>query len=182
LIDLDASVRDTVALVFQQPALVPLATDVRLVDPGASSETFLSLLFERGEYSMHDVIHFDPFAFVMDRDPSFRNDYKRLLTYCDQQVGRGELAAATMFVTWGSNNRAALDDLDGVGYQGGLDGGYQDLAKSIDRSRRVVLTWCWELYFSLLVVVPSDLRSDFLERLTSYVQSFRPWLKRLTIQ
>ena len=182
LMDHDAAVRDTVGLVFKQPALAPLATDLRLVDPGPNSEASVSLSLERGDYSLRHVLHFDPFAFVMDRDASTRSMYKHLVADCDERVGRTELAAATLFVTWGSNNRAALDDLDGAGYQGGLTGGYCDLAESIDGSRRVVLTWCWELYFSLLVVVPSDLRSELLGRLTSYVQPFRPWLKHLKIQ
>lgn len=182
LMDHDASVRNTVALVFTEPALAPIAPDLRLLDPGGCSEPTVLLALERGEYSRTHVVHFDPFAFVMAPNPSTRNTYKRLLGQCDERVGRSQLAAATLFFTWGSNNRAALDDLDGAGYEGGLDGGYRDLVERIDPSRRVVLTWCWEMYFSLVLVVPSTLRGQLVSRLMKYVEPFRPRLKRLTVQ
>lgn len=167
LMDHDAAVRATLARVFKEPVLGNLAADLRLTDPGADSET--------------TVLHFDPFAFVMLESPTSRL-YQRIVAFCDSSVGQGQLGAATLFITWGSNNRAALDDLDGAGYQGGLEGGYRDLVASVDPSRRVILTWCWELYFSLVVIVPAEVRSEFLARLTSYVQPFAPWLKRLTVQ
>lgn len=183
LMDRDASVRNTITLVFRQPALAPLAPDLRVLDPGECSEPKVLHALERGEYSRNHVLHFDPFAFVMaPNDASTRNTYKRLLAQCDVRVDRSQLAAATLFFTWGSNSRAALDDLDGAGYEGGLDGGYRDLVEGVDPSRRIVLTWCWGMYFSLLLVVPSELRAKLGARLINYVEPFGSRLKRLTVQ
>ena len=184
LMDCDSAVRNTVACIFLQPCLAVLAPDLRLVDPaGASEPKVLSALKER-MYLSTSVLHFDPFAFVMSPDDAeIRNDYVKLITHCDEQVDRGELAAATVFVTWGSNSRAALDDLDGAGYQGGLKGGYNDLVGRTDPTRRIVLTWCWELYFSLILIVPQALRPQIAARLQLYVEPFSTRLeRRLTIQ
>lgn len=38
------------------------------------------------------------------------------------------------------------------------------------------------MYYSLLLVVPSELRADLVTRLTDYVAPFRQRLRRLTIQ
>ncbi len=148
LMDHDGAVRATVDRVYQEPALASLSSDVHLVDPGRSSEPLVLASLRRGEYSPADVVHFDPFAFVMDRDDDKRRMYNELITACDDRVRSGDLGAATLFITWGSNNRAALDDLRGEGYQGGLEGGYLDLVQSIEPAQRIVVTWCWELYFS----------------------------------
>lgn len=182
LMDHDADVRDTLARVFEEPALAPLVPDLQLLDPGESSEPRVLLALERGTYTSAHVLHFDPFAFVMDPDDSLRSTYKRLTAYSHEHVAQGQLAATTLFFTWGSNSRAALDDLDEAGYRGGLEGGYRDLVNAVDPSRRIVLTWCWEFYFSLLLVVPSELRPSLVRRLGDYVAPFRPRLRRLTIQ
>jgi len=182
LMDHGPGVRNTVNRIFREPALSVLQANLQVIDPGPQSEGGVLVALERGEYSHKDIIHFDPFAFVMHDRPSVRSTYRRLVARCDELVGSGQLAAATLFVTWGSNSRAALDDLDGSGYRGGLAGGYQDLVKGVDPSRRVVLTWCGGTYFSQLLIVPSDVRSRLLRRLNDYVQPFAPLLSRLAIQ
>jgi hypothetical protein len=180
--DHDARVRNTVILVFREPALEALGLDLRLVDPGTHSEPAILHALERDDFSRRHILHFDPFAFVMDQDALTRNAYKCLMAQCDNRVGRKQLAAATLFFTWGSNSRAALDDLDGVGYLGGLSGGYRELINQVDPSRRIVLTWCWGLYFSLLLIVPSELRTELAARLCRYVKPFRPRLNnRFTV-
>lgn len=182
LMDHDAQVRGTLARVFGEAALAPVAPELQILDPGEFSEPHVLLALERGKYTPAHVLHFDPFAFVMDPDDSLRSPYKHLIANSDELVARGQLAAATLFFTWGSNSRAALDDLDCEGYRGGLEGGFRDLIETVDPTRRIVLTWCWEFFFSLLLVVPSDLRAKLVTRLASYVAPFRPRLSRLTIQ
>ncbi|MFT3776243.1 MAG: hypothetical protein QM820_63675 [Minicystis sp.] len=183
LMDHDASVRNTVALVFREPALVPLAPDLQLIDPGTLSELTVLRALERDDYSQNDILHFDPFAFLMDQAAQTRSTYKRLVTRCNEQVHRGKLAGATLFLTWGSNNRAALDDLVGSGYGGGLDGGYRDLLATVEPSQRIVLTWCWTYHFAMLLIVPMELRTAIASRLHKYVEVFRPKLRtRLTVE
>ena len=80
-----------------------------------------------------------------------------------------------MIFTWGSNNAAAKDDLFVAGYCGGLDDGYQELIASVHPDQRIVITWCWELYFSLLCIVPADAR----ERVERAVSAELAWLKPL---
>ncbi len=153
--------------------------DLRLVDPAGASERKALLALEERVYSSTTILHFDPFAFVMSPgDAGIRNEYVNLITHCDQQVGRGELGAATVFVTWGSNSRAALDDLDGAGYQGGVRGGYNDLVNTIDPARRIVLSWCWDLYFALILTVPQALRPQIAARVRLYVEPFAARLER----
>jgi len=184
LMDRDSAVGKTVACVFSQPSLAVLAPDLRLVDPGGTSEQKVLSALEESAYLPTSVLHFDPFAFVMSaEDAGIRNDYVKLITQCDELVGRGKLAAATLFITWGSNSHAALEDLDGAGYEGGLKGGYNDLLKTVDAARRIVFTWCWELYFALILIVHQALRSQVAARLQRYVQPFAARIKkRLTIQ
>jgi len=185
LMDHDASVRNTVALVFRQPALASFAPDLHLLDPGKCSEPKVLLALEQGEYTRTHVLHFDPFAFVMaPKYASTRNMYKRLLKQCDERVGCSQLAAATLFFTWGRrHNTAALADLYGAGFGGGLDGGYRDLVEGVDPSRRIVLTWCWGMHFSLLLIVPSELRAKLVARLIDYVEPFGPRMRRpFTVQ
>ncbi len=182
LMDHDLEVRETLSRVFEEPALRPAASGLELVDPGERSEPSVLQSLEDGRYLPTYVLHFDPFAFVMKPNGEVRSTYGRLIALCDDEVRQGQLGAASLFITWGSNSRAALDDLDGAGYRGGLDGGYRDLIEGVDHSRRIVLTWCWEMYFSLLLVVPSELRADLATRLRDYVAPFRSRLSRLTIQ
>jgi hypothetical protein len=112
---------------------------------------------------------------MAERDAGTRRSYQQLLRDCDTKVASGELAAASVFITWGSNGAAAKDDLDGEGYLGGLEGGYQELVTAVDTSRRLVVTWCWELFFSLLLVVPGDLRPVMARS----VEADTVWLKPL---
>lgn len=80
-----------------------------------------------------------------------------------------------MFFAWGSNNGAAKDDLFEAGYGGGLEDGYQALIASVRPDQRIVIRWCWELYFSLLCIVPSDAR----ERVGRAAAAELAWLKPL---
>ena len=105
----------------------------------------------------------------------------RLVEACDEQVRLGRLGAASLFFTWGSNSLAALDDLSGAGYRGGLLGGYQSLLSAVAPSRRIVLTWCWSFYFSLLLIVPEGVRANLALRLRGYAEPFRPRLSTLKI-
>src|SRR6266700_8206811 len=84
---------------------------------------------------------------------SIRSMYRDLIRECDAGVRRGELAAASVFVTWGSNGSAATEDLYGAGYPGGRPNGYQDLVSTVKPEQRIVFKWCWELFFSMLFIV-----------------------------
>jgi hypothetical protein len=108
-------------------------------------------------------------------DAQMRSVYRALIRECDSRVKRHDLAAASVFFTWGSNSAAAKDDLFQAGYGGGLDDGYQTLIAAVDREQRIVITWCWELYFSLLCIVPEDAK----ERLGRAVTAGLAWLKPL---
>jgi hypothetical protein len=70
--------------------------------------------------------------------------------------------------------RSQSDLFDG-GYGGGLDDGYQALLAAVHRDRRIVITWCWQLYFSLLCIVPADAK----ERVAGAVAAELAWLKPL---
>jgi hypothetical protein len=89
--------------------------------------------------------------------------------------------ATSAFITWGSNGAAAKDDLDGAGYLGGLPGGYQALVKAVDPSRRVVVTWCWELFFSLLLIVPAEAKAVVARAIAGDTEWLRPATRRLQI-
>ena len=84
-----------------------------------------------------------------------------------------------MFFTWGSNGAAAKDDLDGAGYRGGVQGGYREIVSAVDASRRFVVTWCWELFFSLLLIVPSDLRPGIARSIEADTLWLKPLMRRL---
>jgi hypothetical protein len=102
-----------------------------------------------------------------------REVYGGLIRECDARVRRHDLAAASVFFTWGSNNAAAKDDLFEGGYRGGLDDGYQALIATVHHDQRIVITWCWTHYFSLLCIVPADAR----ERLGLAIAAHLAWLK-----
>ena len=106
------------------------------------------------------MLHLDPFAFVMAQDhTATRALYRDIVRECDTLVSDGRLAAASLFFTWGSNGAAAKEDLHGGGYLGGRPGGYRNLLSHVNPAQRIVIRWCWELLFSLLVIVPSRLRT-----------------------
>jgi len=128
------------------------------------------------------VLHFDPFAFIMARDDAFvRSMYRDLIRECDARVGHGELAAASVFFTWGSNSLAAKQDLDGAGYLGGTPDGYQDLVSAVNPDRRIIVNWCWVLFFSLLLIVPTDLKAPIGRAIESDSSWLRPLMGRLEI-
>lgn len=122
------------------------------------------------------MLHLDPFAFVMAPDDErMRRLYRALIRECDARVQQHGLAAVSVFFTWGSNNAAAKDDLFEAGYGGGLDDGYQALIAFVHPDQRIVITWCWELYSSLLCIVLADAR----ERVGRAVAAELAWLKPL---
>jgi len=151
------------------------------VDPGERSEPSVLRSLEDGRYLTTHILHFDPFAFVMDPEDATRELYLRLVRGCDEHVHLGRLGAASVFFTWGSNSAAALADLSGPGYRGGLPGGYQSLLGAVAPSRRIVITWCWSFYFSLLLIVPEVVRDDLAVRLKGYADPFRPRLSTMEI-
>ena len=181
LMDHDLEVRETLSRVFEEPALRPAALGLELVDPGERSEPSILRSLEDGRYLPTHVLHFDPFAFVMDPDDATRELYLSLVGACDEEVRLGRLGATSLFFTWGSYSAAALDDLFGPGYRDGLPGGYQSLLGAVAPSRRIVLTWCWSFYFSLLLVVPEGVRAGLVMRLRNYAEAFRPRLSTLEI-
>jgi hypothetical protein len=160
--DSDPGVRDTATRVFSAPCFAAVRPQFDIQDPAGQSEPELLSRLQAGSFGNVHVLHFDPFAFVMAQtDASIRATYRDIVRQCDARVGRGELAAASVFFTWGPHGAAATDDLFGTGYLGGQSGGYQDLVSIVNPERRVVVKWCWQLFFALLFIVPSDIRSTF---------------------
>jgi hypothetical protein len=174
LLDSDAGVRSVADRVFSEDCFSKVRGNLRTTDPAGPSEPMvLSRLKGSGAGPDH-VLHLDPFAFVMaPEDAPMRALYRDLIRECDARVQQGGLATASVFFTWGSNNAAAKDDLFEAGYSGGLDDGYQALIASVHPDQRIVITWCWELYFSLLCIVPADAR----ERVGRAVVTDLAWLK-----
>jgi hypothetical protein len=90
------------------------------------SEPVILEALQGGRYGRSHVLHLDPFAFLMsEHDEPTRHLYHVLIEECDARVADGRLGAASVFLTWGSNGRAAKDDLFEGGYRGGLHGGFQ---------------------------------------------------------
>lgn len=128
------------------------------------------------------MLRFDPFAFVVaPGDVSIRSMYRDLLHHCDTSVSQGELAAASVFFTWGSDVSAATEDLYGAGYRAGMPNGYQDLVSTVKQERRIIVKWCWELFFSLLFTVPSDLKISIGRAIEEDILWIRPLLRRFEI-
>ncbi len=179
LLDSDAGVRTVLGRVFSERCFSGVRAQVAIVDLGGPSEQTILSLLRGGHYRSTHVLHFDPFAFVMaERHAGTRSYYLQLVRECDARVGLGELGAASVFFTWGSNGAAALADLDGAGY-GGVQGGYQELVAAVDTRRRLVVTWCWELFFSLLLIVPSDVRPAIANAVETETAWLRPLMRRL---
>lgn len=154
----------------------------RVDDPAGPSEAIVLSRLRDGAFGAGHVLHFDPFAFVMAQDHAHtRLLYRDLISQCDQRVRNAGLAAASVFFTWGSNGAAARDDLDGAGYLGGLPGGYRDLISGVDRQQCVVVQWCWELFFSLLFIVPSALRATCARAIEADTSWLRPLMRRLEV-
>ena len=107
--------------------------------------------------------------------------YRDLIGECDARIGRGELTAASVFFTWGPNGAAALEDLYGAGYPGGRPNGYQDLVAAVNPEQRIVVKWCWELFFSLLFIVPRDLKVPLGRAIEADASWLRPLMRRFEI-
>ena len=86
-----------------------------------------------------------------------------------------------MFFTWGSNGAAATDDLYGMGYLGGQPNGYQELVSMVNPERRIVVKWCWELFFSLLLIVPNDLKEPLARAIEADALWVRPPMRRFEV-
>lgn len=176
LLDTDSGVRAVADRVFSEDCFSKVRGNLRTSDPDGPSEPVVLSRLEAGGFGPDHVVHLDPFAFVMaPEDEQMRALYGELIRECDARVQQHDLAAASVFFTWGSNNAAAKADLFDGGYGGGLDDGYQALIAGVHRDQRIVITWCWELYFSLLCIVPADAK----ERLGRAVAAELAWLKPL---
>ena len=183
LLDSDAGVRTVLGRVFSEPCYSAVRAQVAIEDPGGPSEQTIASRLRDGHYRPTHVLHFDPFAFVMaEHDANTRSSYLQLVRECDARVARGELGAASVFFTWGSNGAAAKDDLDGAGYLGGVQGGYQEIVSAVDTKRRLVVTWCWEFFFSLLLIVPGDLRPGIARAIEADTLWLKPLMRRLDLR
>jgi hypothetical protein len=137
---------------------------------------------EAGGFGPDHVLHLDPFAFVMaPDDATIRAVYRNLIRDCDARVQQRGLAAASVFFTWGSNNAAAKADLFDGGYGGGLDDGYQALIAAVHRDQRIVITWCWELYFSLLCIVPSGAKEPVGRAVAAELAWLKPLMRMIEV-
>jgi hypothetical protein len=176
LLDSDAGVRSVAERVFSETCFLPVRGKLRTTDPKGQSEPSVLSRLRGGELHPDTVLHLDPFAFVMkSEDVRIRALYGDLIRECASHVGQTRLAAASVFFTWGSNNAAARDDLFGIGYGGGLDDGYQALVAAVPQDQRLVVTWCWEFYFSLLCIVPAEAKG----RLGRVLEEELAWLTPL---
>jgi hypothetical protein len=135
-----------------------------------------------GAFGAEQVLHFDPFAFVMAQDAaSTRSMYRDIVRECDARIERGELAVASVFITWGSNGAAAMEDLYGAGCLGGVPEGYQALISSVSPEQRVVVKWCWELFFSLLLIVPKHVKAPLGCAIKTDVAWLKPLMRRFEV-
>lgn len=176
LLDTDAGVRAVADRVFLEDCFSKVRGDLRTVDPDGPSEPMVLSRLKAGACGPHVLLHLDPFAFVMKpEDATMRGLYGDLIRKCDYRVREAGLAALSVFFMWGPNSAAAREDLFEDGYGGGLDDGYQALIGAVRADQRVVITWCWEWYFSLLCIVPANVR----ERIGSAIAAEVKWLKPL---
>ena len=182
--DHDANVRQTLRRILQEPSFAIIARDITVIDVpvGGHSEPLTLAALRADLYGKSHLLHLDPFAFVMgDGDQPMRDGYRALVQECDSRVADGTLGAASVFVTWGSNSRAALDDQDGAGYNAGLPGGYRDLLHQVDPRRRVVVEWCWTYYYSQLLIVHESVREALIGRLGADLGDLGQHCSRLRI-
>jgi len=182
VLDSDQGVRDIVNRVFSEPCFAGVRSQLQIDDPAGPSEPVVLSRLLAGAFGSGHTLRFDPFAFVMARtDAPIRAVYGDLIRECDARVGRQELAAASVFFTWGSNGAAAKDDLYGVGYLDGQPNGYQELVSMVNPERRIVGVWCWELFFSLLLIVPSDLKAPLGRAIQADASWVKPLMRRFDI-
>jgi len=182
ILDSDEGVREVACRVFSEPCFSAVRGQLQIQDPQGPSEPVILSCLKKGAVGSGDVLHFDPFAFVMaPKDATVRSMYRDLIAECDARVARGELAAASLFFTWGSNGFAAKEDLYGAGYRGGLPNGYQDLVATVRPNQRVVVRWCWELFFSLLFVVPINLKMPVGRAIEGDASWLKPLVRRFEV-
>ena len=81
----------------------------------------------------------------------------------------------------GSNGFAAKEDLYGGGYRGGIADGYQDLVSKVGPEHRIIVNWCWQLFFSLLLIVPSELKVSIRRAIEADTSWLRPLMRRFEI-
>ncbi|MGD0668807.1 MAG: hypothetical protein ABSB23_14700 [Bryobacteraceae bacterium] len=182
VLDRDHGVRSIVGRVFSEPCFSLVRGQLQVQDPAGPSEPVILSRLKGGAFGTGHVLHFDPFAFVMAQDKaSIRSMYRDLIRECDARVSRGELAAASVFFTWGSNGAAATEDLYGLGYRGGMPNGYQDLVSTVDPEQRIVVRWCWELFFALLFIVPSNLKVSLARAIEADASWLSPLMRRFEV-
>jgi hypothetical protein len=182
VLDSDPGVRSIAGRVFSEPCFSGVRARLQIQDPAGQSEPVILSRLRGGVFGTGHVLHFDPFAFIMAQDDAFvRSMYRNLIRECDARIGRGELAAASVFFTWGSNSFAAKEDLYGAGYSGGTPDGYQDLVSAINPEQRIIVNWCWVLFFSLLLIVPKDLKASIGRAIQADALWLRPLMGRFEI-
>jgi hypothetical protein len=182
MMDSDEGVRTIAGRVFSEPCFSGVRSQLQIQDPAGPSEPVVLSGLQRGAFGTDHVLHFDPFAFVMAQDKACtRSVYQDLIQECDARVGRGQLAAASVFFTWGSNGSAATKDLYGAGYPGGKPNGYQDLVSAVNPDQRIIVKWCWELFFSLLFIVPRGLKRPLGHAVEASASWLRPLMKRFEV-
>lgn len=182
LLDRDPGVRRVAARVIAESPFAAVRDRISILDPGETSETYAVSGLEAGTFDSRCILHLDPFAFVMsERDAPARETYRTLIKEADAQVRRGAFTALSLFFTWGSNGAAAVDDLDGSGYCGGIRGGFQDLVRAVGRDQRVIVKWCWEYHFAMLFIVPAPLKNAVACALDSETQWLRPAVSRIEV-
>lgn len=182
LLDSDAGVRSVANRVFSEDCFSKVRGNLQTTDPHGPSEPMVLSRLREGAFGPDHMLHLDPFAFVMaPQDAPRRALYRDLIRECDARVQQNGLAAASVFFTWGSNNAAAKDDLFEAGFGGALDDGYQALIAAVHRDQRIVITWCWELYFSLLCVVPADAKERVGRAVAAELQWLKPLMRVLTV-
>lgn len=182
LLDSDAGVRSVANRIFSEDSFSKARGNLRTTDPDGPSEPMVLSRLREGAFGPDHMLHFDPFAFVMaPQDAPMRALYRNLIRECDARVQQHGLAAASVFFTWGSNNAAAKDDLFEAGFGGGLDDGYQALIAAVHRDQRIVITWCWELYFSLLCIVPADAKERVGRAIAAELQWLKPLMRVVTV-
>jgi hypothetical protein len=178
VVDSDPGVRNIVGRVFSEPCFSNVRAQLQIQNSAGPSEPVVLSRLQGGAFRSGHVLHFDPFAFVMaSDDASTRSIYRDLIRESDARVGRGELAAASVFFTWGSNGFAAKEDLYGAGYRGGMPNGYQALVSTVNPEQRIVVKWCWELFFSLLFIVPKDVKVPLGRAIEADASWIRPLMR-----
>ena len=176
LMDCDPGVTATLTRLFGEPAFRRFKPPPRVLRTELPAEEVLIDRFHRACFGGNHIVHLDPFAFVVSKKSApERERYAKLLRTADRRVACQTLAALSIFVVWGQRHGSnARADLFGGGC--GVRDGYQDLRAMIGSQRRLVVEWCWGQYFSMLLVVPAEIREEVIERIYDYCEPFAPYL------